>query len=152
MRDVTTHTPKPHSMGYITCSEDMRAVTEQNALSLREGLDSGHSMNSWNGGLSHGAGVWVRNQAAHTQPLSAQPLGAMQWALWQQTGEGEGLGPLEISGCKLGPHGAHLGHYLIGTVGEQEQMDIRHSLRLCTYNSHFNHVKRKKKYPSARLQ
>lgn len=48
-------------------------------------------------------------------------------ALVDSKGEGEGLGSLEISECKSGPHGAHLGHYLKGTVGEQEQMGIRHS-------------------------
>lgn len=36
----------------------MRAVTERNTLSLREGLDSGHSMNSWNEGLRLGALSW----------------------------------------------------------------------------------------------
>lgn len=62
----------------------------------------------------------------------------------QQTREGEGLGSLEISGYKSGPHGGELGHYLKGTVGEQDQMGITHNLWLCTYNSQFNHVKRKK--------
>lgn len=30
----------------------------------------------------------------------------------QQTGEGEGLGSLEITGCKSGPRGAEMGHCL----------------------------------------
>lgn len=49
-------------MGYIACSEDVRAVTQQNALSLREGLDSGHSVNSWNEGLRLGALLWSLGQ------------------------------------------------------------------------------------------
>jgi len=41
--------------------------------------------------------------------------------------------------------------YLKDTVGEQEQMGVRHSLWLCTYNSSFSHVK-KKNCPSAEFE
>lgn len=99
-----SNTPRsPHNMGYITCSEDLRAVTEKNALSLREGLDSGNSMNPWNGGLRLGAlsQSWSLGQkpgCSHTAfvcpasgsnalgLLDSKPARGKAWALWRSLG------------------------------------------------------------------
>lgn len=92
-------------------------------------MESGHSMNSWNGGAEAGrlgalSWSWSLGQkpgCSHTA-FVCPASGSNAMALVDSKGEGEGLGSLEISECKSGPHGAHLGHYLKGTVGEQEQM------------------------------
>lgn len=100
---VSNTPPSPHNMGYITCSEDLRAVTEKNALSLREGLDSGNSMNPWNGGLRLGAlsQSWSLGQkpgCSHTAfvcpasgsnalgLLDSKPARGKAWALWRSLG------------------------------------------------------------------
>lgn len=100
---VSNTPPSPHNMGYITCSEDLRAVTEKNALSLREGLDSGNSMSPWNGGLRLGAlsQSWSLGQkpgCSHTAfvcpaswsnalgLLDSKPARGKAWALWRSLG------------------------------------------------------------------
>lgn len=73
---------------------------------------------------------------------------------------GRGKAPRAYSGVsgdlwvQIGPPWCGSGTlYLKDTLGEQEQMGVRHSLWLCTYNSSFSDVKKKNQnYRSAELK